>query len=513
MTPILEIINISKTFPGVRALDQVSMIVEKGQIHAVMGENGAGKSTLMKCIFGLYKQDEGEILLEGNPCNFTHPKEALHSGISMIHQELQNIPTQSVMENIWIGRIPYKGKNKHFRWVDEEKMYQDTVSLFESLDLDINPKAMLKDLSVSTCQLIEIARSVSYNSKLIIMDEPTSSLTESESKLLFNIIKKLVKQDVSILYISHKLEEVLELSHHVTILRDGQLIGNFETKKIDSQFLVNKMVGRKIVDRFPKKDSKQKLGDVRLKISDFSSLDNKSFKNISFEVKQGEILGIGGLVGAGRTELIESIFGLRAIKSGTIEIDGKELNIKSSRDAIRNGLTLLTEERAKTGIISKASILDNMMIVKQRYKINEYKKLKVFLNDKKRREDTESYVDSLSVKTPTIDTNISNLSGGNQQKVLLAREMDRGPALLIASHPTRGLDVGAMEYVRNQMLELRNEGGSVLLVSADLEEIFQIADRIAVIFKGQFMGILKPDCGIAKLGRLMAGLKEGEKSE
>ena len=245
MTPILEIINISKTFPGVRALDQVSMRVERGQIHAVMGENGAGKSTLMKCIFGLYKQDQGEILLEGKPCNFTHPKEALHSGISMIHQELQNIPTQSVMENIWIGRIPYKGKNKHFRWVDEEKMYQDTVNLFESLDLDINPKAMLKDLSVSTCQLIEIARSVSYNSKLIIMDEPTSSLTESESKLLFNIIKKLVKQDVSILYISHKLEEVLELSHHVTILRDGQLIGNFETKKIDSQFLVNKMVGRK----------------------------------------------------------------------------------------------------------------------------------------------------------------------------------------------------------------------------------------------------------------------------
>ncbi len=490
MTPILEIINISKTFPGVRALDQVSMIVEKGQIHAVMGENGAGKSTLMKCIFGLYKQDEGEILLEGKPCNFTHPKEALHSGISMIHQELQNIPTQSVMENIWIGRIPYKGKNKHFRWVDEEKMYQDTVSLFESLDLDINPKAMLKDLSVSTCQLIEIARSVSYNSKLIIMDEPTSSLTESESKLLFNIIKKLVKQDVSILYISHKLEEVLELSHHVTILRDGQLIGNFETKKIDSQFLVNKMVGRKIVDRFPKKDSKQKLGDVRLKISDFSSLDNKSFKNISFEVKQGEILGIGGLVGAGRTELIESIFGLRAIKSGTIEIDGKELNIKSSRDAIRNGLTLLTEERAKTGIISKASILDNMMIVKQRYKINEYQKLKVFLNDKKRREDTKAYVDSLSVKTPTIDTNISNLSGGNQQKVLLGRWLMVSPEILILDEPTRGIDVGAKFEIYSIMRELSAQGKTIIMISSEMPELMGMSDRIMVMCEGHLSGII-----------------------
>ncbi|NCD05730.1 MAG: sugar ABC transporter ATP-binding protein [Spirochaetia bacterium] len=490
MTPILEIINISKTFPGVRALDQVSMIVEKGQIHAVMGENGAGKSTLMKCIFGLYKQDEGEILLEGNPCNFTHPKEALHSGISMIHQELQNIPTQSVMENIWIGRIPYKGKNKHFRWVDEEKMYQDTVSLFESLDLDINPKAMLKDLSVSTCQLIEIARSVSYNSKLIIMDEPTSSLTESESKLLFNIIKKLVKQDVSILYISHKLEEVLELSHHVTILRDGQLIGNFDTKKIDSQFLVNKMVGRKIVDRFPKKDSKQKLGDVRLKISDFSSLDNKSFKNISFEVKQGEILGIGGLVGAGRTELIESIFGLRAIKSGTIEIDGKELNIKSSRDAIRNGLTLLTEERAKTGIISKASILDNMMIVKQRYKINEYQKLKVFLNDKKRREDTKAYVDSLSVKTPTIDTNISNLSGGNQQKVLLGRWLMVSPEILILDEPTRGIDVGAKFEIYSIMRELSAQGKTIIMISSEMPELMGMSDRIMVMCEGHLSGII-----------------------
>ncbi len=490
MTPILEIINISKTFPGVRALDQVSMRVERGQIHAVMGENGAGKSTLMKCIFGLYKQDQGEILLEGKPCNFTHPKEALHSGISMIHQELQNIPTQSVMENIWIGRIPYKGKNKHFRWVDEEKMYQDTVNLFESLDLDINPKAMLKDLSVSTCQLIEIARSVSYNSKLIIMDEPTSSLTESESKLLFNIIKKLVKQDVSILYISHKLEEVLELSHHVTILRDGQLIGNFETKKIDSQFLVNKMVGRKIVDRFPKKDFKQKLGDVRLKISDFSSLDNKSFKNISFEVKQGEILGIGGLVGAGRTELIESIFGLRAIKSGTIEIDGKELNIKSSRDAIRNGLTLLTEERAKTGIISKASILDNMMIVKQRYKIKEYQKLKVFLNDKKRREDTESYVDSLSVKTPTIDTNISNLSGGNQQKVLLGRWLMVSPEILILDEPTRGIDVGAKFEIYSIMRKLSAQGKTIIMISSEMPELMGMSDRIMVMCEGHLSGII-----------------------
>lgn len=490
MTPILEIANISKTFPGVKALDNVSMIVEKGEIHAVMGENGAGKSTLMKCIFGLYKQDHGDILLEGKPCHFTHTKEALHSGISMIHQELQNIPTQNVMENIWIGRIPYKGNTKHFRWVDEDKMYKDTVDLFKSLDLEIDPKALLKDLSVSTCQLIEIARSVSYNSKLIIMDEPTSSLTESESKLLFNIIKKLVKQGVSILYISHKLEEVLELSDSVTVLRDGQLIGSYETKKIDSNFLVNKMVGREIVDRFPIKDSNLKLGEVSLKVSNISSVDNHSFLNVSFEVRKGEILGIGGLVGAGRTELMESIFGLRALKSGNIEIDGKEVKIKSSRDAIKNGLTLLTEERAKTGIMSKASVLDNMMIVKQRYKIEEFKKYQVFLNDKKRREDTLSLVESLSIKTPSIDTNISNLSGGNQQKVLLGRWLMVSPDIMILDEPTRGIDVGAKFEIYSIMRELSAQGKTIIMISSEMPELMGMSDRIIVMCEGHLSGIL-----------------------
>ncbi len=489
MTPILEIKNISKSFPGVKALDNVSMIVERGQIHAVMGENGAGKSTLMKCIFGLYKQDKGEILLDGKPCNFTHTKEALINGISMIHQELQNIPTQNVMENIWIGRIPYKG-NKHLRWVDEDKMYNDTVNLFKTLDLEIDPKAMLKDLSVSTCQLIEIARAVSYNSKLIIMDEPTSSLTESESQILFNIIKKLVSQGVSILYISHKLEEVLDLSNHVTVLRDGQLIGNYETKLIDSQFLVNKMVGREIVDRFPKKLPNTKVGEISLKVKALTSVNPYSFKNISFEVRRGEILGIGGLVGAQRTELMEAIFGLRDLSSGTIEIDGKEVKIKSSRDAIKHGITLLTEERAKTGIISKASILDNMMVVKQRYKINEYKKYSVFLNDKKRREDTITYVKSLAVKTPSIDTQISNLSGGNQQKVLLGRWLMVSPELMILDEPTRGIDVGAKFEIYSIMRKLSQEGKTIIMISSEMPELIGMSDRIAVMCEGHLSGII-----------------------
>ncbi len=507
MTPILEISNISKSFPGVKALDEVSMTVEKGQVHAVMGENGAGKSTLMKCIFGLYTPDHGKILLEGQPCNFTHTIEALHSGISMIHQELQNIPTQNVMENIWIGRIPYKGK-RHFRWVDEDKMYQDTVNLFKTLDLDINPKALIKDLSVSTCQLIEIARAVSYNSKLIIMDEPTSSLTENESKLLFNIIKKLVKQGVSILYISHKLEEVLNLSHHVTVLRDGQLVGNYETRKIDSQFLVNKMVGREIVDRFPAKEKNHKLGKIHLKVTDFTSADNHSFKNVSFEVRKGEILGIGGLVGAGRTELMESIFGLRPIKKGSIEIDGNPVSIHSSRDAIRNGLTLLTEERAKTGIISKASILDNMMIVKQRYFIEEYKKHQVFLDDKKRREDTKSYVDSLSIKTPTIDTNISNLSGGNQQKVLLGRWLMVTPDIMILDEPTRGIDVGAKFEIYSIMRELSSQGKTIIMISSEMPELMGMSDRIMVMCEGHLSGIIDGESATEEKIMLLASKYE-----
>lgn len=490
MTPILEIVNISKSFPGVKALVDVSMIVEKGKIHAVMGENGAGKSTLMKCIFGLYKQEHGKILLEGKACDFTHTKEALLSGISMIHQELHNIQTQNVMENIWIGRIPYKGNNKHFRWVDEEKMYRDTVNLFDNLDLKIDPKAMLKDLSVSTCQLIEIARAVSYNSKLIIMDEPTSSLTESESQILFNIIKKLVKQGVSILYISHKLEEVLDLSNHVTVLRDGHLIGNYETKNIDSQFLVTKMVGREIVDRFPPKIANTTLSDVSLKVSNLTAQDIHSYKNVSFEVRKGEILGIGGLVGAQRTELMESIFGLRAIKSGKIEIAGKEVIIKSSRDAIKHGLTLLTEERAKTGIVSKASILDNMMVVKQRYKIDEYKKYKLFINDKKRREDTLSYVKSLSIKTPSIDTNISNLSGGNQQKVLFGRWLMVSPDIMILDEPTRGIDVGAKFEIYSIMRELASLGKTIIMISSEMPELMGMSDRIMVMCEGHVSKII-----------------------
>lgn len=488
--PLLRINHISKSFPGVKALNDVSFTVEKGTVHAVMGENGAGKSTLMKCIFGLYQADEGDLQLDGDICCFENAREALDSGISMIHQELQNVATQNVMENIWIGRIPYKQSSGPLRWVDEEQMYKDTLELFRELNLSINPKAMVKDLSVSTCQLLEIARAVSYNAKLIIMDEPTSSLTDKEAEILFSIIDMLVEKGVSILYISHKLEEVMKISHNVTVLRDGTLVDTFKTKDIDSDDLIKSMVGREIVDRFPEKPPLQEFGDVRLKVTHLESGHPNSFTDISFDVRRGEILGIGGLVGAQRTELMESVFGLCPVKSGTIEIDGTAVTILNPRSAIQYKMGLLTEERARTGILGKLSITDNLLVVNQRYNNKRYRKNGLFLDSIKRRKDSEKYSQSLTVKTPTLETPISSLSGGNQQKVLLGRWLMMDPDILILDEPTRGIDVGAKYEIYLIMRKLTAQGKSIIMISSEMPELMGMSDRIMVMCEGHISGII-----------------------
>ena len=337
---ILKMENMSKSFPGVKALDNAYLNIKAGTVHALMGENGAGKSTLMKCAFGLYHPDKGKIFVEGEEVHFTNARSAMDHGIAMIHQELHPVKTRNVMENIWIGRIPYK-KVAGIKWVNVKKMYQDTKKLFNELGIEMDPKQLVGELSISHCQLLEIARAVSLNAKVIIMDEPTSSLTETEAKLLFRIIRTLVEKNVAIIYISHKIEEILGISNEVTIMRDGKMVGSWSVEELTMDIIVNRMVGREMTQRFPTKKHVPKT--EHLVISNLTSADGNSFKNVSFSLRRGEILGVGGLVGAQRTELMESIFGLRPIASGTISIDGKEVSIKSPSDAIKNGMAFLTE--------------------------------------------------------------------------------------------------------------------------------------------------------------------------
>jgi methyl-galactoside transport system ATP-binding protein len=486
---VLEMKDISKTFPGVKALDHVSIQVKPGSVHALMGENGAGKSTLMKCAFGLYHPDEGEILVDGKPAHYVDTRDAMANGISMIHQELHPICTQNVMENIWVGRIPYK-KVAGIKWVDTKTMYDKTKALLADLGIQIDPRCNVGTLSVSHCQLIEIARSVSYGAKVIIMDEPTSSLTEAESELLFKIIKKLTGQGVAILYISHKIEEVLDISDAVTVMRDGKLIGTWPTSELDMNSIVAKMVGREMTNRFPEK--KHVVGEPLLEVEHFTSADPKSFKDVSFTVHKGEVLGIGGLVGAQRTELMESVFGLRAIAGGTVKLKGKEIKIRCPQDAIQHGMALLTEERRTTGIVPMLSIMENTVLANRTAHTEQYRKA-FFLDRKKMEADAQHYVDELETKTPLLSTEIQYLSGGNQQKVLLGRWLLLDPDVLILDEPTRGIDVGAKYEIYCLIEQMAQQGKCIIMISSEMPELIGMSDRIMVMCEGHKSGILQGD--------------------
>jgi methyl-galactoside transport system ATP-binding protein len=480
---ILEMNNITKEFPGVKALDNVTLKVEKGTVHALMGENGAGKSTLMKCLFGIYHQDGGEILLEGKKVEINSSKEALDLGISMIHQELHPVKYRDVMENIWLGRFPEKSYGL-LKFIDSKKMYNDTKKLFESLEIEIDPKIKAGDMSVSKLQSMEIAKAVSFNSKIVIMDEPTSSLTENEVEHLFKIINSLRNQGVAIIYISHKMEEILRISDDVTIMRDGTLVGTWQAKNLTTDLIISKMVGRELTNRFPPKDNKP--GERVLKIQDYSSPSPKSFKDISFELKKGEILGVGGLVGAQRTELFEAIFGLREVQNGKMFIYDKEVKIKSPTDAIKHKIALLTEERRATGIFPALSIIENTVVASLSNYLNKFG----LLNEKKREEDTQEYINKFRTKTPSLRTAIKDLSGGNQQKVLLSRWLLTEPEILILDEPTRGIDVGAKYEIYSIIIELAKQGKSVIMISSEMSELLGISDRIMVMCEGKLSGII-----------------------
>ncbi|ACT00515.1 sugar ABC transporter ATP-binding protein [Paenibacillus sp. JDR-2] len=480
---VLEMEGITKEFPGVKALDQVTIQIRPGTVHALMGENGAGKSTLMKCLFGIYTPDAGEIRLNGEEINLPDSRSALDKGITMIHQELHPVPRRSVMENLWLGRFPMRGIQP-FRFVDGKKMYRDTEKLFKDLDMDIAPDQIVGDLSVSKIQSIEIAKAVSYNAKVIIMDEPTSSLTGNEVEQLFKIIEDLKARGVSIIYISHKMEEILRISDDVTIMRDGRKVGTWPAKELTMDLIISRMVGRDLTQRFPVRENVP--GETLLKVEGLTSPFVQSFKDISFELRQGEILGIGGLVGAQRTELMEALFGLRSVSSGTIFLRGKRVKINRPTDAIRNKLALLTEERRVTGIFPVLSVLENTVISNQK----SYVKYG-WLNESKRREDTDRHINRLAVKTPSMKTLIRNLSGGNQQKVLLARWLLTRPDILLLDEPTRGIDVGAKFEIYSIIADLAAIGKSIIMISSEMPELLGMSDRIMVMCEGRVTGIVE----------------------
>lgn len=476
---LLSITNLSKSFSGIKVLNAVNFHLRKGSIHALMGENGAGKSTLMKCLFGIYKQDEGSFYLEGVPVNFTDPKHALDHGISMVHQELNQVLQRNVLDNIWLGRYPKKRGI-----VNERKMLEDTKALFASLNIDVDPTVNMASLSVSQRQMVEIAKAVSYDAKVIVLDEPTSSLTENEVDKLFEIMRTLQNKGVGIIYISHKMEEIFQITDEVSILRDGVFIGSDYTKNLDMDKIIKMMVGRTLSQRFP--DVPNSVGEVKLEVNNLSTEYAPTVKNVSFKLHKGEILGLGGLVGARRTELVEALFGARKIREGSIFLDGEEISIKHPVDAIKYGMALITEERRVTGLYPLSNIRFNTTIAN----VKSYRNKIGLLSEKRMTEDTEAQIQAMRVKTPSQLELIRTLSGGNQQKVIIGRWLLTDPDILLMDEPTRGIDVGAKFEIYQLMIKLVEQGKSIIMVSSEMPELLGVSHRIMVMSNGYLAGIV-----------------------
>ncbi len=476
MEYILEMNDIVKTFPGVKALDHAQLRVRPGTVHSLMGENGAGKSTLMKCLFGIYHKDEGTIRIEGQEVNFTDPKNAMENGVAMVHQELNQALKRSVLDNIWLGRYPSR-----FGIVSEKKMLADTQKLFADLGINVDPTVIMSTLSVAQRQMVEIAKAVSYNAKILVLDEPTSSLTTPEVDHLFRIINMLRDRGCGIVYISHKMAEILAISDEVTIMRDGQFISTDPAKDLTVEEIIRRMVGRELTNMYPPLEGE--VGEELLRVEHLKARYQK-IHDISFTLSHGEILGFAGLVGAGRTEVLETLFGIDEKEGGDIFLDGEKIRIDNTSDAIRHGLALLTEERRATGIFGGLSILDNACIANMR----QYKNRVGLLSDKKMIHDTNWCVDAMRVKTPSIRTPIRSLSGGNQQKVILGRWLLTEPKVLLLDEPTRGIDVGAKYEIYQLIINLKKQGKGVIVVSSELPEIMGICDRIIVMSGGKIAG-------------------------
>ena len=466
---LLQMTDICKEFPGVKALDHVSLTVKRGTVHALMGENGAGKSTLMKCLFGMYAKNSGQIFLEGKEINFKNSKEALENGVAMVHQELNQALKRNVMDNLWLGRYPKIAGVM----VNEKKIYDDTKAVFKELGIDVDPKRIMSTMPVSQRQMVEIAKAVSYNSKVIVFDEPTSSLTEQEVEHLFEIINMLRDRGCGIIYISHKMAEILRISDEVTIMRDGQYVATRPSSELTTDEIIRLMVGRELTNQFPPKTNTP--GEIALEVEHLTA-QYSLLKDVSFNVRKGEIVGLAGLDGSGRTETLENIFGIATRHSGTIKLYGKEVKNRNARESIKNGFAMLTEERRATGIFGILNIRENTVISS----LKKHLRMGFWLDEKSMKKDTQWSIDAMHTKTPTQETKIRSLSGGNQQKVILGRWLLTEPEVLLLDEPTRGIDVGAKYEIYQLIIDLANKGKCVSVVSSEMPELLGICDQMCI---------------------------------
>jgi inositol transport system ATP-binding protein len=475
---VLEVADVRKEFPGVVALDNVQFKLRPGSVHALMGENGAGKSTLMKIVAGIYTPDSGTFKLRGVDIRLKSPLDALENGIAMIHQELNLMGPMTIAENIWIRREP----RNRFGFINHGEMRKRTQELFNRLNIELDPTVEVGSLSVANRQMVEIAKAVSFNSDVLIMDEPTSALTEKEVTHLFQIIRALKGEGKGIIYITHKMNELFEIADEVSVFRDGKYIATKLSKDLNRDEIIRMMVGREITQMFPKETVP--IGKVKLSVKGLTL--NGIFSDVSFDVREGEILGIAGLVGSGRSNIAETIFGVTPASAGTIEIDGKVVNVKSPSIAMKNGIAFLTEDRKETGCFLLLDIQDNtqMAVLQSRY-VNYG-----FVQQKQLAKDSEAMAQTLRVRTPDMSEPIMNLSGGNQQKVLIARWLLTKPRILILDEPTRGIDVGAKAEIHKLVSQLAGQGVAVIMISSEMPEVLGMSDRIMVVHEGRVTGFL-----------------------
>lgn len=476
MSIILQIKNISKSFSGLKVLDNINLQIEKGKVHALMGENGAGKSTLMNILVGLLRGDEGKIVLENENIFGSSVHDILEKGIAMIHQEILMVPELTVAQNIFLGK-----ESRRFSWLNEAEINTKTKRILADLKLEISPEVKIRNLSIADRQMVEIAKAICNNVKVIIMDEPTSALSDSEVLTLFQIIKNLKSQGVAIIYISHKMEEIFKISDTITVLRDGKLIITQKAKELNPSSLIKLMVGREISDFFP--DQKQKFGRTLISVKNLCG--SHSFKNINFEVRSGEILGLAGLVGSGRSEIARAIGGLDKIKGGTIELESKAVILKSPQDAIKKGVGFVSEDRKAFGFIPQMSIKDNISLSCLR----KFSKLG-FISIEKETRLTKTTYEDLKIKASNLEQKVINLSGGNQQKVVIGKVLLSAPKVLILDEPSRGIDIGAKFEIYKLINNLRAKGLAIILISSEMPEILGLCDKILVLSKGKQMTIL-----------------------
>lgn len=475
---VLSIRGMSKTFGRNRVLDHIDLDVRRGTVMGLMGENGAGKSTMMKCLFGTYQKDEGSIFLDGKEVSFSGPKDALENGIAMVHQELNQCLERNVVDNLFLGRYPVKGGV-----IDEARMRKEASDLFRRLGMTVNLTQPMKNMSVSQRQMVEIAKAMSYNAKVIVLDEPTSSLMAQEVDKLFEMMRKLKEQGISLIYISHKMDEIFEICDQISVLRDGSLVMTKDSKDTNMNELISAMVGRSLDNRFPPVDNTP--GETILSVQNLSTKYAPKLQNISFDVKKGEIFGLYGLVGAGRTELLETIFGMRTRAAGNVIYDGKMMNFASPKDAMNHGFALITEERKANGLFLKADITFNTTIAN----MNHYKSGLALSHDDMVRATAEE-IKVMHTKCMGPDDMIANLSGGNQQKVIFGKWLERSPNIFMMDDPTRGIDVGAKYEIYELIINMAKQGKTIIVVSSEMPEILGITNRIGVMSNGHLAGIV-----------------------